>query len=348
VGRLTRGESALIQEARIMNWRRISLVIPLLCLLTGPSPAQPGLSSPLTHTSMCDASAAVAVGADQFVVANDEDNVLRVYRTDQPGGPVASFVMDPFLGVEPEHPEADIEGAARIGDRIYWITSHGRNKDGKKRPNRRRFFATEVRQSGDRITLAGVGTPYRDLLKDLEEDPDLDEFKLDKAAERAPEDEDGLNIEGLVATPHGQLLIGFRNPIRQGRALLVPLENPDEVIRGRRARLGKPFALELVKRGVRSIEFWPAERQYLIVAGAYDDRLDFQLYRWSADPDDAPERVRGVDFGDLHPEALFFALQGDRVRMQVLSDDGGRMVDGRECKDLAEGRQSFRSARVTP
>src|SRR4051794_30807206 len=220
-----------------MNWRRISLVIPLLCLLAGPSPTQPGLSSPLTHTSMCDASAAVAVGADQFVVANDEDNVLRVYRTDQSGGPVASFPMDSFLDVEPEHPEADIEGAARIGDRIYWITSPGRNKDAKMRPNRRRLIATEVRETGGRITLTGVGTPYKDLLKDLTKDSDLDAFRLDAAAEEAPEDEGGLNIEGLAATPRGHLLIGFRNPIRKGRALLIPLKNPDEVIRGRRARL---------------------------------------------------------------------------------------------------------------
>lgn len=45
-----------------MDWRHIGLAIPLLGLLAGPSPAQPGLSSPLTHTGMCDASAAVAAG----------------------------------------------------------------------------------------------------------------------------------------------------------------------------------------------------------------------------------------------------------------------------------------------
>jgi len=187
-----------------MGRKHLGLSVSLLALLTGVVGAQVPLSTPV-HTGMCDASAAVAVGADLFVVANDEDNVLRVYRSDRAGGPVATFPMDRFLGVDPEHPEADIEGAARIGDRIYWIASHGPNKDAKKRPNRRRFFATEVHEAGDRITLAGVGTPYRDLLKDLEEDPDLDEFKLDKAAERAPEDEDGLNIEGLAATPRGHL-----------------------------------------------------------------------------------------------------------------------------------------------
>jgi len=32
---------------------------------------------------MCDASAAVALGNDRFIVADDEDNVLRVYRRGQ-------------------------------------------------------------------------------------------------------------------------------------------------------------------------------------------------------------------------------------------------------------------------
>ena len=330
-----------------MNETCVALSVALFSLLAGVVEAQSPAPA-LLHAGMCDASAAVAVGDGMFVVANDEDNVLRVYRGDRGGGPVASFDMGAFLDVEPEHPEADIEGAARIGDRIYWIASHGRNKEAKKRPNRRRFFATEVREAAGRITLAGVGTPYRDLLKDLGREADLDEFKLAEAAEQAPEAGDGLNIEGLAATPRGHLLIGVRNPIRRGRALLVPLENPGEVLRGARARLGKPIALDLGKRGVRSIEYRPAGAEYVIVAGAFDDRRDFRLFRWSGDPDDVPERVRGVDFGGLNPEALFFARDGDRSRGWILSDDGGLVIAGRECKHLAEGDRRFRSAQLTP
>jgi hypothetical protein len=331
-----------------MNGKYLGLSVPLLGLLAGPGAAPPGLSPPIAHSGMCDASAAVALGADLFVVANDEDNILRVYRRDEAGGPVASFPLDAFLDLEPDHPEADIEGAARVGDRIYWITSHGRNKEGKKRPNRRRFFATDVREAGGTILLTGVGTPYKDLLKDLERESDLDTFHLDEAAGRAPESEDGLNIEGLAATPQGHLLIGFRNPLRKGRALLIPLKNPDGIIRGEKAKLGKPISLDLGKRGVRSIEYGPARGQYLIVAGAPDDRGDFRLYRWSGDADDPPGRREGIEFGGLNPEALFFAPEGGRERVHVLSDDGGQLVDGRECKGLDEGHRRFRGARATP
>ena len=90
----------------------------------------------LVYRGASDASAAVAVSEDMFVVADDENNILRVYRTDVGGMPVETFDLTEFLGTEREHAEADIEGATKTGNRIYWITSHGRNKDGKRRPNR--------------------------------------------------------------------------------------------------------------------------------------------------------------------------------------------------------------------
>ena len=92
----------------------------------GGGPAAKGL----VFRGASDASAAVAIAEDMVIVADDENNVLRVYRTDEGGMPVFSYDLTAFLGIDPEYPEADIEGATMIGSRIYWITSHGRNKDG--------------------------------------------------------------------------------------------------------------------------------------------------------------------------------------------------------------------------
>ena len=122
--------------------------------------------------------------------------------------------------------EADIEGATRIGDHIYWITSHGTNREGKPRPSRHRLFATEVKVADDKVTITSVSTPYKELVKDLTKTPGLKDYKLGEAAKKPPEQVDGLNIEGLGAAPQGALLIAFRNPIPDGKALLVPLENP--------------------------------------------------------------------------------------------------------------------------
>ena len=98
----------------------------------------------IKHKGMCDASAAVSVTDDSFMVANDEDNVLRVYAKNAETAS-QTYDLTEFLKVDTKKsPEEDIEGATLIGKRIYWISSHGRNKDSKSRPNRHRFFAADI------------------------------------------------------------------------------------------------------------------------------------------------------------------------------------------------------------
>ncbi len=107
----------------------------------------------LNHFGMCDASAAVPVGSDFFIVANDEDNLLRIYHNKKPGEPLYSHDLTSFLDIDKKHPEADIEGATLIDDRVYWIASHGSSKKGEKRSNRHRLFATKIEFDGNNFTL---------------------------------------------------------------------------------------------------------------------------------------------------------------------------------------------------
>ncbi len=296
------------------------------------------------HSGMCDASAAVPVGSNLFVVANDEDNTLRVYKRNEPGEPVYSQDISSFLQIDKDHPEADIEGATLIGNRIYWITSHGANKEGKPRPNRRRLFATDIESNGNNINLKPVGAPFLDLILAIKESAELNGYHLGKAAKEAPESKDGLNIEGLTRTPKGNLLIGFRNPIPNGKALLVPLGNPQEVItENKKPKLGKPILLDLGGSGIRSIEFSDVKKAYFIIAGPYDDNGGFRLYQWSGNPSEAPGLIKRVDFQGLHPEALVVYPE-EKTRIQILSDDGSEQVNGKNCKDLSESHdKSFRS-----
>lgn len=293
------------------------------------------------YDGMCDASAAVALDARHFVVASDEDNRLRIYRRGEPRV-VQVVPLQAFLGTA-EDGESDLEGAARVGQRIYWIASHGRNSKGKAQPDRQRFFATEVVAGPAIPRVEPVGTPQRQLLAELTAAPALREWRLAEAAQRAPEAPGGLNIEGLAEGPAGSLLIGLRNPLREGRALVVPLLNPDEFLRGGPARFGVPTGLDLGGRGVRSIE--RIGGAYLIVAGPVADAGDFALYRWSGDGADAPRRVAGVDFGGLRPEALF--AWPDDGPVELLSDDGGVERHGRACKDLPPAAQSFRALTIS-
>jgi hypothetical protein len=307
--------------------------------------AEPIVSEPVVYRGMCDASAGVALSAESFAVGNDEDNILRTYHTGQGGGPVGSSDFSAFLRVDPKSPETDLEGAAWLGERVFWITSHGRNRDGKYRESRHRFFATEVLKTFDGVRLLPVGRPYTRLLADLLMDPRLRPFHLAAASKLPPKHRAALNIEGLCATPGGQLLIGFRNPIPFGRALVIPLLNPKDVINGSLARIGDPILLNLAGQGIRDIGFWRGK--YLIVAGSPDAEGVSKIYQWGGVGTE-PARLPGVDLRDFNPEALVIYPDNPRS-FQLLSDDGTLVIGGVDCKHLADPMQRrFRSVWITP
>jgi Protein of unknown function (DUF3616) len=314
-------------------------VITLFALLLATMPVR--VAAQPVYRGTCDASAAAAIGDQLFVVANDEDSMLRVYRRDASGEPVGAFDLTSFLDLA-KRQEADIEGAARIGNRVYWITSHGANNSGKAQPERWRLFATDITVADRNVVITPAGTPYKDLVRALAEAPALRRFKLDAAAHIAPEQRGGLNIEGLSATPQGTLLIGFRNPVPDGKALLVPLLNPRDVIDRQPARFGKPILLALGGRGVRSIAYVAASASYLIIAGPSSDGGTFHLYEWSGSSDDAPVPVERPELSGLQAEALV-VYEEPRAGVQVLSDDGSRRVNGTACKEAPSSEKSFRA-----
>ncbi len=316
----------------------LTLALTGLCAWAGERPL---LVRPMQYFGMCDASGAVPVSSNLFAVASDEDNSLRLYRSDQGGPAIKVLDCNSFLGVRGKSLEADLEGAARIGDRAYWIGSHGRKKNGKDAPNRRRFFATDIRMNGGQPALTLVGKPCTSLLHELINDSRFDRFQLAQAATRAPNEPDALNIEGLSATPQGHLLIGFRNPIPDRQALLIPLLNPDEVISGKPARFGMAIQLDLSGLGIRDIAYH--DGIYLIIAGSFHGGGNFRLYRW-AGPGASHEQLSVEHLDDYSPEAIIIYPHKGLQEIQILSDDGTRMIDGCPCKELTDPRrQTFRS-----
>jgi len=310
----------------------------------------------LVFRGASDASAAVAVSENMFIVADDENNILRIYETGKAGQPVGSFDMTSFLDIEPDHPEADIEAATMVGRRIYWITSHGRNKDGKLRPNRYRFFATDVFVENRSVKLRPVGKPYRNLIHELLKTWPARQLGLDKATrfgvelkkkdrEKLAPKKNGLNIEGLCASADGEILyIGLRNPRpkdkQDGRvkAIVVALLNPDRVMeKGEAPVFGEPMLWDLKGLGIRSMEYSRFRKACLIIAGGPDEDEGFALYRWSGKPESPPELGRELSLGKskFTPEALIpFEKSG---RLLILSDDGSLVVKVAGAWECLEG-----------
>lgn len=304
------------------------------------------LSEPVVFTGTCDASAALAVSGDLFVVANDEDNLLRFYRFSKPGPPLQTFDLKPWFTDKKKAPEADLEAAAKLGDTIFFITSHGRNAAGKPAPSRQRLFAVTFAETNGSTTVQRVGQIYTNLVADLTADPRYAAFELEEASERAPKASGGFNIEALAATPEGALLIGFRNPIPHGRALLAPLLNPRETIGGQRAKFGAPLQLDLGGFGLR--DMCATTNGYYVIAGpANGGHGESRLFFW-AGKDTAPQAIPDVHFAKSNPEGICFLNFADHVDLMIVSDDGTRKINGKECKSLPEAQRQFRAYRYTP
>jgi hypothetical protein len=296
-------------------------------------------------SGMCDASAVVSLDDGLFAVADDEDSVIRVYSRHAPGRSVHMLSVAPFLGLPRRGAEVDLEGAARLGNHIYWISSHACNAQGKEQPSRRRFFATTGSVSNGVVDLRPVGKPYAGLLEDLICDPRLAPFDLANASRRMPKSRSALNIEALCATPEGHLLIGFRNPIPGGRALIVPLLNPEALVAGtHRARFGEPILLNLGGLGLRGIAY--RHDCYWLVAGSYGNERSSRLYQWHGG-EDVPRPLVLAELEGLNPEAVTFFNEPEGDQLWVASDDGTVRIGGVECKRLKDSRaKRFRAVSI--
>lgn len=313
------------------------------------------------HYGACDASAAVLLDNSMVLVADDEDNILRLYSIEKTGPPIKSFPLDKFLGVtNSSHPETDIEACTRIGNLIYWITSHGRSKKGKWRNSRYRLFATEFTKKNGEYDLQPRGQPCSSLINVLFKH---NSFLLQKNIGQLGKNEEiflapkekGLNIEGLTVSPDGKTLyIGLRNPLPNEKAILIPLKNAEEVIlKNVEPILGDPIYLNLERRGIRSIEYSAIHNSYFIVGGPVDSELKSALYSWTGDEESSPKLI--LSFNDMNPEAI--TIQKNTKKIFVLSDDGNvkynvsqndsneKLDDGlSSCKSLKNStKKRFRS-----
>jgi hypothetical protein len=285
--------------------------------------AMPAAAEPFRYEGVCEASAAVALDDTHFVVASDDLEHLTVYERGK-ASPGASVELDDVT---------DIEAAARIGDTIFWLTSHSlTDKKGKDKPERKLLFATVVAPDG---SLRLQGTEFRDLRERLRVLLSLDSAAFART----------LNIEGLAATPSGDLLVGLRSPLRSDdRALIVRIADPFALVglpppppAADAQPVADVSALDLGKRGVRSLE--RIGERYLIVAGSVEDggKPPAALFWW--DGAQGIEPGPDVSLTGLTPEALF--AWGDGT-LQILGDNGGN------CDETDEKPKWFPSVEVMP
>jgi hypothetical protein len=332
----------------------------------GYAASAPGRPGGIWHLGASDGSAGVPVDSDYFWLADDENQILRLYPRKESSLPLKQLDLTPFLDlpdVSSGMPrEVDFEASTRTGDLLLWIGSHGHSALGEPRTNRTRLVATRLEGTGAPSMLSYVGR--YDFLKEDLIDWDkqnrhgkgagyygLEASDADGVPPKAP-DGSGLAIEGLTMIP-GETnagYIAFRAPIvpatNRTFALIIPVLNLVSLAAGGgppgSTIFGNPIELDLYGRGVRSIE--GDSNGFVIVGGPAGAATgsypkDFRLYTWNGDSEKNAEQ-RAADVSDLNPEGIVSLPEtpwSDESEIEVVSDNGTSVFygDGIPAKDLS-------------
>ena len=159
------------------------------------------------YSGAVDLSAAIDVGGDYFLGISDEVNTVHLFKKGVSGAPLASWNQG-FPGGE-----TDFEGVTRFGDTVVWSGSHGNNRSGSARPERR-FLAFQTitgsrRRRRPRVVAqlhAPVGRSGRRGTRPTATASGANKLKFNTATVPGllPNAPNGFNVEGLTMAPGSQ------------------------------------------------------------------------------------------------------------------------------------------------
>jgi hypothetical protein len=297
-------------QARVHNAQVSSEEVPALRPLTG----------------IYEPSAIQQLTDGRFLVVEDEkDHPLSLVTIGADGSVSTAALTAGLLQVFSSFWKLDdLEGLAadRVGF-VYAITSHSRDDDGDEKKAREKL--ARFRVEGERVVDPKVVDGLKKALTTRH-------AVLAAAAQvRNVKAGGGLNIEALEVTPDQQrLLIGFRSPLRDGRALIATVENPTAIFESDEAPRIAPLLaeLDLGGHGIRGLSYLRAIGAYLVIGGPPTrEPADFNLWSWSGQPGATARRVTVAGLrGFARAEGVSPAVVGGIERIVIVSDDGKRQA----------------------
>ena len=275
-------------------------------------------------TGVHEPSAILQLPDGRFLVVEDEQShPLSLVTIDAAGGVETVALKAGLLQMFRDFWRLDdLEGLAldRAGF-VYAITSHSRDDDGDEKKSRERLVRFRI--DGHKVVDTKVVEGLKSTL--TERHPVL------AAAARMQDVKGGggLNIEALEISPdQKRLLIGFRSPVHDGRALVASVENPSGIFESDEApRVAAVLEeLDLGGHGIRGLSYVPTLGAYLVIGGPVSrERAKFDLWLWSGHRGAPARRVTVAGLRSLErAEGVCPAVIDGEQRVMIVSDDGNR------------------------
>lgn len=290
-----------------------------------------GVFKPLT--GLYEPSAILQLADGRFLLVEDEKEHPFSLVSISSSGEVSSSPLTPgfFEFADGFWKLDDLEGLTidRSGA-ICAITSHSLDGDGDQKKSREKLV---------RFRIVDNRIVEQKLVKGLKAALIAKHPLLATAAGLSDvKGSGGLNVEALEFSADQQcLLVGFRSPLLDKRAIIASIENPSELFENDEpprisARLE---TLDLGGHGIRGMTYFPCFDGFLLIGGPVSrEESQFQLWFWSG-ISGAPARrvdIPGLD-GLGHAEGICPALIDGQQKIIIVSDDGSRS-EGRFARYL--------------
>ena len=248
-----------------------------------------------------------------LVVEDEQDRPVHLLQTARNDG---QLVLLSFSAPAFPHRADDLEGvAAAPGNRVYAVTSHTPEADGSLAADRKKLLRFTVEPDGG----YGQVEEYTGLLPHL----------LERVAGIAPGTRH-LDIEGLSLDRQGRrLLFGLRQPVVDGRSVVLTLANPAAVFDDRQTPVVDEAVvlLDLGGGGIRAMTYAACCGGYLLAneveSGSGKPRAC--LWLWDGDPASPPLVLDFPGRGEMkNIEGLAVVAVEGREFLLAVCDDGHR------------------------
>lgn len=279
-------------------------------------------------TGLYEPSSIQQLADGRFLVVEDEKSHPFSLVTISTAGEVSSTPLLPPAGDDAGWKLDDLEALAldRAGY-VYALTSHSRDAEGDEKKARDKLvrFRVEGGRMVEPMLVRGLKPALVRANPALAAAADIPDVKSSG----------GFNIEAMEISADGQqLLVGFRSPLLEQRAIIACVENPAAIFeRCEPPRVARDLiTLDLGGDGIRGLAYLPALEGYLVISGPVaSQQVHFQLWFWSGLADASARRVSVAGLpGFEHAEGVSPAVIDGRQRIIIVSDDGSRKA-GRDA-----------------
>ncbi|QOP40345.1 DUF3616 domain-containing protein [Sulfurimonas marina] len=206
----------------------------------------------------------------------------------------------------------DLEAITSNGNIVYAITSHSLNRSNEQKKAREKLLMFHYEDES--IIDMEVYNHLKDELIALEANLFGDKLLGYNA----------INIEGLtVDTTDNSLVLGFRAPLHNAKAIILAIKNPKELFTKNPPKplFKEPLYIDLNGLGIRGIKYDEQKNGYWIIAGDAGQRTSkFQLYFLDKNTQKASLVKKDLDVG--HSEGITIVENGAERFLFCVEDNG--------------------------